>query len=93
MTGVVYGAAFGDFHALAEVAGAEGFGDEGGDAGGGIEGEGGDAFQEGAVLVVPGEVGQEVGGGVEAQFGEVGGAGGADAAEVGQGGVEVVYTG
>ena len=88
LAGVVHGAALGDLHAGAEVAGAERLGDEGGDGGGGVGGEDGDAFPEGAVLIVPGEVGQQVGGGMETQFGQGGGAGGADAAKFCEGGVQ-----
>ena len=61
---------------------------QGGDGGGGVGGEDGDAFPEGAVLVVPGEVGQQVGGSVETQLGQGGGAGGADAVKFCEGGVQ-----
>ena len=88
LAGVVHGAALGDLHAGTEVAGAERLGDEGGDGSGGVGGEDGDAFPEGAVLVVPGEVGQQVGGGVETQLGQGGGAGGADAVKFCEGGVQ-----
>ena len=88
LAGVVHSAAFGDLHAGTEVAGAERLGDEGGDGSGGVGGEDGDAFPEGAVLVVPGEVGQQVGGGVETQLGQGGGAGGADAVKFCEEGVQ-----
>ena len=88
LAGVVHGAALGDLHAGTEVAGAERLGDEGGDGSGGVGGEDGDAFPESAVLVVPGEVGQQVGGGMETQLGQGGGAGGADAVKFCEGGVQ-----
>ena len=86
--GPVHHPPLGDVHALADVAGAEGLGHQGGEAHRLLQGEGGNVVADGAVLIVPGEPGQQVGHGLQPQPGQGLLPGGPHAGQGGEGGAE-----
>ena len=66
--GAVHDPPLGDVHPLADVAGSEGLRRQGGEAHRLLQRQGGDLVPDGAVLVLPGEPGQQVSHGLQAQL-------------------------
>lgn len=88
LAGGVHHPAFGELHPPPNPAGAEGLGHHGGEAHRLLQGEGGDALLEGAVLILPGEIGQKVPHGGQAQLGQGLGPGLAHPGQGGEGGMQ-----
>ena len=85
--GAVHHPAFGEIHALADEAGAEGLCHHGGEADRLLQGKRPDVLPDRSVLIVPGEEGQQVGHGIKSQLGQGCLPGRTDAGELGYGGM------